>query len=61
MRSGHSAKTLSPAPKVHFPFPAGALTSFGQFSTASQAPVRSPSPTAPGLAANPLPGLACRE
>src|ERR1700681_1961069 len=59
MRFGLSAKTLSPAPYVHFSFPGRVLTSFGQFFTTSYAPVRSSPPTAPGTAANPVPGLAC--
>src|ERR1700722_4967647 len=59
MRLGFSAKTLSPAPYVHFSFPGSVLTSFGQPFTTSYAPVRSSPPTAPATAANPIPGFAC--
>lgn len=58
MRLGLSAKTLLPAPYVHFSFPGSVLTSFGQFFSTSYALVKSCQPTIPGTAANPVPGLA---
>src|ERR1051325_11643168 len=59
MRFGVSAKTLSPAPYVHFSLPARGEMSFGQPLTTSSGPGTSGAPTASGTGEKPPAAAGC--